>query len=214
MTSCPEHAVDMPRYQQIALELAARIACEDYAQGDKLYARSSLAGQYKVSPETARRAICVLSDLGIVSAERGSGVTVLSHKAAVSYVERFKTRRTFDAIKENLLEGVARQQADLQALEKQLTELIDASQHLRSMNPFMPFKIEITARCAHLGKSVADIRFWQQTGATIVAVNRQGVILKSPGPYVTLTEGDVLYFLPQDDTSRQVREFLYPAEQA
>lgn len=207
-----EHGSEIPRYQQIALEIAARIACEEYREGEKIYARSSIAGQYNVSPETARRAIAVLCDLEIAAAEKGSGVTILSREKAADLVERFKTRKTFDSIRKNLLESVARQQDDLHTLHRQLSELIDASQQLRSMNPFMPFRVEITAACVHRGKNIAEIRFWQNTGATIVAVDRRGVVMKSPGPYVTLQEGDVVYFLPQEDTSEQVRRFLYPPD--
>lgn len=203
---------NIPRYQQIALEIAARIACEEYNEGEKIYARSSIASQYKVSPETARRAICVLCDLSIVASEKGSGVTILSHKNAVNYVNQFKKRKTFDTIKENLLDSVCRQQEDLEELSKHLSDLINASQQLRSLNPFMPFKIKITNECLHVGKSISEIQFWQHTGATVLAVDRQGVILKSPGPYVTLSEHDIVYFLPQDDTSQQVKEFLYPTK--
>ncbi len=60
----------MPRYQQIAVEIATRIANEEYKVGDKIYTRSYIAGHYGVSPETARRAICVLSDLDIVVSEK------------------------------------------------------------------------------------------------------------------------------------------------
>ena len=201
---------DIPRYQQIALELAARIACEEYQEGEKIYARSAIASQYEVSPETARRAICVLCDLGIVSSEKGSGVTILSHKHAVNYVESFQKRKTFDKIRDNLLTSITQQQEDLQVLSKQLLDLIDASRQLHFMNPFMPYKIEINRRCKYIGKCIAEIQFWQHTGATVLAVDRQGAIIKSPGPYVTLSEHDVLYFLPQGDTSQQVKDFLYP----
>ena len=55
-------AKNAPRYQQIAADIAAKIAGGEYKIGDKIFARSSLASQYHVSSETARRAICVLCD--------------------------------------------------------------------------------------------------------------------------------------------------------
>ena len=64
----------MPRYQQIALDIATQIVKQQYKVGDRIYARSSLASKYHVSPETARRAICLLADMDIVEAEKGSGV--------------------------------------------------------------------------------------------------------------------------------------------
>jgi len=51
--------ITSPRYQQIAADVAAKIVDGHYKVGDKIYARSSLASQYGVSSETARRAICV-----------------------------------------------------------------------------------------------------------------------------------------------------------
>ena len=51
----------MPRYQQIALDIATQIVKRQYRVGDRIYARSSLASRYHVSPETARRAVCLLA---------------------------------------------------------------------------------------------------------------------------------------------------------
>ncbi|HBD01741.1 MAG TPA: GntR family transcriptional regulator, partial [Lachnoclostridium sp.] len=45
-----KHKTAIPRYQQIAVEEAARIANGEYEVGEKIYARSSLASQYSVSP--------------------------------------------------------------------------------------------------------------------------------------------------------------------
>ena len=42
--------ISMPRYQQIAVEIATRIANEEYKVGDKIYTRSYIAGHYGVSP--------------------------------------------------------------------------------------------------------------------------------------------------------------------
>lgn len=204
--------VAIPRYQQIALEIASRIVREEYQLGQKIYARSSIASQYGVSPETARRAICVLSDLAIVTSEKGSGVTIHSRKNAVDFLQQYSKRQTISSIKENLFESIARQKKEMDTLNTCLTELIEASEHFRSMNPFMPFEVRITKDCAYLNHSLAEIRFWQRTGATVLAVRRGDTTLKSPGPYVALLENDILYFLPQDDSAQRVKDFLYPEE--
>ena len=77
----------MPRYQQIALDIATQIVKQQYKVGDRIYARSSLASKYHVSPETARRAICLLADMDIVEAEKGSGVVILSVDNAARYLQ-------------------------------------------------------------------------------------------------------------------------------
>ena len=98
-----KNKISIPRYQQIAVEIATRIANEEYKVGDKIYTRSYIAGHYGVSPETARRAICVLSDLDIVVSEKGSGVTIKSRQNASNFIKQFNKRETIESIKEKIL---------------------------------------------------------------------------------------------------------------
>lgn len=205
-----KNKISTPRYQQIAIEIATRIASEEYRIGEKIYARSNIAGQYGVSPETARRAISVLCDLNIVSSEKGSGVTIKSHKNAVNFIKQHSKRKTIDTIKENILDSIYRQQKEMDTLNRHLSDLIIASEHFRSMNPFMPFEVRITSKCIYLNKTISEIQFWQNTGATVLAIQRNDMMIKSPGPYAILLENDILYFLSQDDNSKQVKDFLYP----
>ena len=213
MQDKPIPKIEIPKYQHIAIEFASRIASGEYQIGDKIYARSSIASQYSVSPETARRAICVLSDLDIVVSEKGSGVTIKSRDNAVAFIKQYNKRQTIETIKEKLLHSIERQQTEMQTMSDYLLELIQASEHFRSMNPFMPFEIKITDNCIHLNKTILEMQFWQHTGATVLAVRKGDLLLKSPGPYVALQKNDILYFFSQDDTSQRVQEFLYPPVQ-
>jgi K+/H+ antiporter YhaU regulatory subunit KhtT len=199
----------IPRYQQIAIEIASRIVSEEYNEGQKIYARSSIASQFGVSPETARRAICVLCDLDIVSSEKGSGVTIKSKVNAQKFVTQFEKRKTLDSIKENLLQSFKRQQQEIITMNACLDDLISASEHFRSINPFMPFEIKITSECKFLNKNISEIQLWQRTGATVIAVRRNDNLLKSPGPYASLQENDIFYFISQDDSSDEVKSYLY-----
>lgn len=205
-----KNKISIPRYQQIAIEIASRISSGQYKVGEKIYARSSIASQYGVSSETARRAICILCDLEIVTSEKGSGVIIKSYENAVNFIKQYSKRQTIDTIKENLLKSIARQQKEMDTLNECLSDLIAASEHFRSMNPFMPFEVKITEQCSYLNKTVSEIQFWQHTGATVLAIGRNGNVIKSPGPYAILLENDIIYFLSQDDSSQRVKEFLYP----
>ena len=205
-----KNKISIPRYQQIAIEIASRISSGQYKVGEKIYARSSIASQYGVSSETARRAICILCDLEIVTSEKGSGVIIKSYENAVNFIKQYIKRQTIDTIKENLLKSIARQQKEMDTLNECLSDLIAASEHFRSMNPFMPFEVKITSECSYLNKTVSEIQFWQHTGATVLAIGRNGNVIKSPGPYAILLENDIIYFLSQDDSSQRVKEFLYP----
>ncbi|WP_313524525.1 TrkA C-terminal domain-containing protein [Anaerotignum sp.] len=204
-----EQSVSIPRYQQIAVELASRIVNEEYAEGQKIYARSAVASQYRVSPETARRAICVLCDLDIVTSEKGSGVTIKSKENARRFIDQYGKRETIETIKTSLMQSITRQKNEMKVLNSCLADLISATEHFRSTNPFMPFQIEITAECVHLNKNICEIQLWQHTGATAIAVKRGEKLMRSPGPYIALTEGDILFFITQDDSSQRVQTYLY-----
>lgn len=58
-----------------------------------------LAAHYAVSPETIRRAMFMLQDVGIVAIESGSGSTVLSAERASQLVSRFRNISTITELK-------------------------------------------------------------------------------------------------------------------
>ncbi|MCI1209356.1 MAG: GntR family transcriptional regulator [Treponema sp.] len=200
----------VPRYQKIAVDIAAKIANGIYQCGDKLYARSSLAGCYAVSPETARRAICILSDLGIVKSQQGNGVTVLSTKKASAFIEQMGEITSLNDIEESIRSSINRQRLEMENISTQMSELMSQLEHYRFTNPFSPFKIHITDKTPYLGKTISELHFWQNTAATIVALRHDTKMIVSPGPYAVLCESDILYFVGQD-TAARVEKFLYPS---
>lgn len=202
--------IQTPRYQKIAIDIASRIANGKYNVGDKIYARSSLASQYGVSAETARRAICVLSDLDIVTSEKGSGVTIKSYENAVRFVKQYQDVQTIHDIKKNILDSVDRQKKEMEIFNQCLTELIIKTDRFRSLNPFMPFQITITSKTPYLNKNISDLNFWQNTGATVIGIKRKDELLISPGPYASMYDQDILYFIGEDTCMERVTNFLYP----
>lgn len=98
-----------PVYQQIAADIASKIANGYYEVGEKMYARSVLASQYGVSSETARRAICILSDMDIVDATKGSGVIIKSSENAIKFVKQHDDIKTVNDLKNDILSSLERQ---------------------------------------------------------------------------------------------------------
>ena len=43
-----------------------------------------------------------------------------------------------------------------------------------------------------IGKNIGELKFWQSTGSTIVAIRRGQTVILSPGPYAELYGGDVI----------------------
>lgn len=66
----------VPAYAQLARLLRRRIADETYAPGSRLPSEATLAKGFGVSPMTARQAVGVLSEEGIVHRVQGSGTFV------------------------------------------------------------------------------------------------------------------------------------------
>ena len=49
---------------------------------------------------------------------------------------------------------------------------------------------------------------WQQTGATIVAIKRNGSLHLSPGPYEQIQSGDILLFVGSDLSRQRMLNFF------
>lgn len=203
--------ITSPKYQQIATDFASKIAKREYKVGEKVYARSSLASRYGVSPETARRAICILSDLQIVETTKGSGVIIKSYENAIKFIQQYNDIQTVNNLKEEILKSLSKQSEQLKYTENRITDLIDRTEKFRSINPFVPFELEITAFTPHLNKTASEINFWHNTSATIIAIKRGSSLLMSPGPYSVFLENDRLYFIGDENCSERVRTFMYPA---
>lgn len=201
--------VVLPKYQQIAADIAAQIANGKYKVGEKIYARSSLAIQYGVSSETARRAISILQDMGIVTATKGSGVTITSLDKALHFVKQFNEIQSFTELKTNILRSIERQAKEFVVLQEHVNELIDRTERFKAINPFIPYEIAITAKAKHLGESVSENNFWHLTNATIIAIKRNKELILSPGPFATFMENDIFFFIGDNDCYERVNTFLY-----
>ncbi|HZK18701.1 MAG TPA: TrkA C-terminal domain-containing protein [Clostridia bacterium] len=197
-----------PRYQQIAADVAAKIASKHYKVGERIYTRSSLASQYGVSPETARRAISILADLKIVETVKGSGVTIISYDNAVQFVKQFRDIKSASVLKKDILKRLDKQMSESKALKNSITELLDRIAKFKTINPFVPFEITVEASSKCIGKTLSEINFWHNTTATVVGIAHKDTLLMSPGPYAVLHEGDTIYFVGDENTQMRVEEFL------
>ena len=199
-----------PKYAKIAADIASKIVEKKYQVGEKIYARSSLASQYGVSAETARRAIAVLQDLEIVEATKGSGVMIKSYEKAAQFVHQFLEVQSIYQVQLEMLESIKRQREELNVLQETTERLVNRTERFKSVNPFVPFQVEILENSPFISQSIGTINFWQNTMATIVGIRRGDELLISPGPYATFQEHDIIYFIGNDECLERVQKFLYP----
>jgi K+/H+ antiporter YhaU regulatory subunit KhtT len=197
-----------PRYEKIALDIANAIYKGQYEEGEKLYGRSTLAGTYNVSPETIRRAIKILEDVGVVESSKGSGITILSKDKAYKYINRFKNIESVTSYKVKIMElAEKKNQIENQILEI-IDKIIERSSILSHTTALTPFELEITDRCRMTGKSIGEINFWQNTGATIVGIRRGDHTILSPGPYAVIEKGDILLIIGEEEVFEAVKVFI------
>lgn len=130
----------MPRYQQIALDIATQIVKQQYKVGDRIYARSSLASKYHVSPETARRAICLLADMDIVEAEKGSGVVILSVDNAARYLQQLTGVETMTSLRQSIRQDLDNQLLLAQQLREKMSDLMDRAERFQHLNHSIPLR--------------------------------------------------------------------------
>lgn len=205
-------SVTVPKYQEIAADFAEKLVKGEYAPGDRVYARSTLASTYGVSAETARRAVAVLADLGVLEVSGGSGAVILSIDKAVEFLRSFRSTASAASLKEELLSGIGRQKQELDRLAECVEELSRRSERLRAANPFVPFRISVTGTCQLLGRTLGETNFWHHTGATVVAVRSGEQTVLSPGPHAEIEKDCTLYYVGSPDCPARVRAYLYPAE--
>ncbi|ADL08898.1 TrkA C-terminal domain-containing protein [Thermosediminibacter oceani] len=197
-----------PRYEYIALDIARRIVQGEFSEGEKLYGRSNLAGLYNVSPETIRRAVSLLEDMGVVSSEQGRGIIVKSREAAYKYVDRFNEKQTLESLRNELTELLeARRRLD-ERFELILLKTIEYANRLRNINAFNPAEVRVNEESRAVGKTISELKFWENTGATIIAVRRGEELFLSPGPHFQIKGGDFLVLVGDEDVLKKTDEFL------
>lgn len=200
--------INIPKYQQIAADIAAKIAYGDFTEGDKIYVRSTLASRYGVSFETARRAVSVLADIKIVEITKGSGVLIKSRKRALEFVKKYDSINEMSVLKKSIMNTLEEQITQSGELKSMISDLMYKTERFRHVNPFSPFEVKITKDAAFLGQNLSEAKFWHNTSATIIAILRGDDMIISPGPYAIISEGDILYYVGDEDCHERVRNFL------
>lgn len=204
-----EKKYSMPIYHKIALDIANKIHLGEIKEGSLLKGRSSLAGTYNVSPETIRRAMKILEDLGVVSSVKGKGILVLSSDKALSFLNKNQNITNISSYKSNLNKLLSSRSKLENEILDNINKIIDYSSRLANINPLVPFEFEITKECRFIGMTSGETKFWQHTGATIVGVKRDGELIISPGPYIEFMENDILLVVGDSSIHHSVPLFLY-----
>lgn len=201
-------SVAPPIYSQIAFDIASRISKGELIEGTKIYGRSVMSSEYGVSPETIRRALKLLADMAIVEIQHNSGAVILSSKNAQKYIERFKALSDIHLLRNKLKEMLA-QQDDIhkQSIEV-IEQIVNLNDRFSKSSLFHNYEMTIPEDSLLVGKTLAELKFWQETGATVIAIRREDNIFLSPGPYATLLGNDIIIYVGDIKTVETVKAFI------
>ena len=183
----------LTQYTRIAISLAERIASGQLKEGDKLSGRSKLSPEYNVSPETIRRTLRLLADMKVVEVKEQSGVYVLSADNARRYLHNFADQTDIRGKQQQLKELLVRQEHLNRQMAALCRDILDETSQTPDALPY--YYCRIPDDWPHSGTTVGALRFWQATGATIVAIRRGLSYIVSPGPYAELYAGDAVIFV-------------------
>ena len=183
----------IPRYMRIAMSIASRIADGEFQENTRISGRSTLSSEYQVSPETVRKALNLLADMDIVRTVEGSGTIVLSAEKAEKYLETVSVRGEQSDL-HSRLQGLLREYTRIsrQIYDVGARLIAAGTSPLPSEKTLPNYEVRVPDDSDKIGMSIGDLRFWQCTGATIVAVRRGQSVTVSPGPYLELRAVDVL----------------------
>lgn len=197
------------QYLQIALDLASRIAGGELKEGSKIYGRSMMASEYGVSPETIRRALRLLSDMKVVDVKPQSGAVVLSADNAKRYISSFSEHSDTKALRGKLREIITQYNELNREINAVAAALLKSQQtFISASEPFPNYEVVVPADSPLIGKNIGSLKFWQSTGATIVAIRRGQTVILSPGPFAELYGGDVVIFVGTPSAAEAANRFV------
>lgn len=127
---------EVPVYQKIAIDIAKKIINGKYSLGEKLSGRSTLASEYRVSPETIRKSVYILKEFDILNISKGSGIEIRSIENAIRYMEQYGESQTIDSIKKDIHDWVKRQKKENEKLLNSITKLLEITDKFEAVNPF------------------------------------------------------------------------------
>lgn len=198
-----------PIYSQIALDIALRITRGELKENTKVYGRSVMSSEYGVSPETIRRAMKLLEDMKIVETKHNSGTIILSAEKAREYVDRFNAQDSIRSMQKKLNELIGQQESLSHQIVEVAGSIVRINERFSQSHPFNNQEVDIPLNSSVIGHTLGELKFWQQTGATVIALRRGDKIILSPGPYAVLQEDDTIIFVGDVPSAEAVSTFLH-----
>ena len=196
-----------PRYINIAIDVAERIANEEFIEEQKIKGRSTLAGGYNVSPETIRKAMTLLSELDVVQIFPNSGVIIKSKDKAIEFLNKFSSKENLFAIREKIKKLIYDRNILNLEIDNNIDLILENFTQLKNIELIKHYEYEVRKNSTLINKTISELKFWQNTGATIVGVIRNNEVLISVGPLFSFLSNDIIIFVGTEDIKLRVQNF-------
>lgn len=197
-----------PIYLQIAVDVAGRISRKELVVGQKLSGRTTLAGEYNVSPETIRKAMKLLSDINIVQIKYGNGVHVYSIDRAEEFIEQYKIKFSVNELKEELLELMKQRDSIETKMNETMNSIVDYTSRFKNSDHIMVNEYYLNFDESSVEKTLMELALKQNTGATLVGIKRDGITILSPDDKEIIRSKDKLLYVGLPTSSVKLGEYL------
>jgi K+/H+ antiporter YhaU regulatory subunit KhtT len=200
--------ISKARYITIATDIASKIVSGEYQEKEKIRGRSTLASQYSVSTETIRRALRLLEEMKVIEVSTGWGIVIGSKVNAETFVEKFRERESIRMLLQEMRKlDETRRKLDGRQQEL-VTRLVDYAERYRSIQAVQPYEIEIPLDSHFVDQTISDLRIWQKTGMTVVAVSTHGQMILSPGPNYNFCQEDIVFAVGSREAAEKLTEYI------
>lgn len=196
------------KYNSIAIDIAKKIICGKYKRGEKLSGRTTLASTYNVSPETIRKAIYILKESDVVEINKCSGIIIKSIENAEKFIDVIENRNTFEEMEDRILTLSKEHLRISNEMVENVKLLNSYSKGFFNLTPFIPYEIKVTAKSNIINKKISEINFWNETGATIIAIKKNEEYLLSPGPHYIIEENNILVIVCSSECFLKAKDFI------
>lgn len=198
----------IPRYIKIALDIAQRIDKLEFTEGTKLKGRSTLASEYNVSPETIRRSASLLEDMDVLKVTEKSGIYIKSSEKARVFLKKFSIKNDLNQTRNTLKKLREQKETIEKKIDESIDTLLEYTTGFRKTNLGSSYEISVPAQSHIIGKTINELQFWHNTRATITAVKRATELFISPGPHISFSADDIIYFVCTEEHFYTVQNFI------
>ncbi|WKY47416.1 GntR family transcriptional regulator [Eubacteriaceae bacterium ES3] len=186
---------ETPIYMQVAVDVAGRIARDNLKVGQKISGRTTLASEYNVSPETIRKALWLLEEVGIIKVAHGSGSYIASKAYAEEFIERYKVKFSVNDFKKEIMLLMRQRDEIEQRMNDAMNNIIDYTSRFKNSEQIMIYEYFLDYETELPEKSIADLNLNKEIGVTLVGISRAGKMMIAPPAEEIIRAKDTLYYV-------------------